>query len=433
MLTARILFLTGALGSGQEVAIPLDEARRAFAEIEAASAEDSGRLWGRELLGPVFFVEPRTRSLVANQPDEQSKLQEKDGLFVGTLPEELGVANTAVQWAGVRWTMVRWSLPENRYARRRLLLHECFHRIQPELGLATSDPPNAHLDTEEGRAWLRLEWRALAEALIRRTELRKRWIEDALLFRAYRRSLFPDAAAQESALERNEGLAEYTGVRLSGWPEWVLADRAAVKLEQEENASGFVRSFAYTSGPAYGLLLDEADEGWRAKLDERSDLGTMLAKALALRPPEDLAGEARRRAERYGGAAVFRAEKERALLRERAIARHRARFVDGPVLLLPLSSVNLTFDPNAVESLGELGSLYGTIRITDVWGILEVDSGGALLARTSAGAFSEARVPAPGEPAGPTVSGDGWTLTLSEGWKLAPGARAGDFTVQRGQ
>jgi hypothetical protein len=29
------------------------------------------------------------------------------------------------------------------------------------------------------------------------------------------------------------------------------------------------------------------------------------------------------------------------------------------------------------------------------------------------------------------IEGDGWTLTLTEGWRLVPSARAGDFTVVR--
>ena len=56
------------------------------------------------------------------------------------------------------------ALPTPRH-RREFMLHELFHRIQPDLGLITLSGQNAHLDTVEGRVWLRLEWRALARAL----------------------------------------------------------------------------------------------------------------------------------------------------------------------------------------------------------------------------------------------------------------------------
>ena len=412
--------------------IPIERAARAFGEIEAASAADGGKLWGHELLGPVLFAERASRAVVANQPDEESKLTEKDGVFVGVLPPEVGIANTSLQWAGVRWTMVVWPLPESRYERAWLLLHECFHRIQPLLPHAGSDPPNAHLDGEAGRAWLRLEMRALAEALVRRSELRERSLEDALLFRAQRRALFPTAATEEAALERNEGLANYTGLVLSGLPEWVLADRAAAKLERDELSDSFVRSFAYATGPGYGVLLDELAPGWRPKVDARSDLAQMLATAISWKAPEALAAEAERRAARYDGAGVFADERERAAHRAELAAAQRARFVDGAVLALPIGSrFSYTFNPNDVSTLEGFGSVYGTAKVTDEWGILEVTSGGLLLLRDSRGMLTGLRVPAPADPDARPLSGDGWTLALADGWTLGAGERAADRVVQR--
>jgi hypothetical protein len=63
--------------------------------------------------------------------------------------------------------------------------------------------------------------------------------------------------------------------------------------------------------------------------------------------------------------------------------------------------------------------------------VLEVESGGALLARDATGRMSAARVPAPGEAEGREISGDGWKLALDEGWALVAGERPGDFTLAR--
>jgi hypothetical protein len=367
---------------------------------------------------------------VTNEPDEQGLLDECDGVFVGTLPEEHLIANTASTWAGRTWTMLIWPLPQSRYARTRLLMHECFHRIQDDLGLPAANPDTNHLDTRDGRTWLRLEWRSLAEALIRRGEDRRQAVADALLFRAYRRSLLPGSAEPERALELNEGLAEYTGLVLCGWPRWILADRAAMRLEEDEAGDRFVRSFAYGSGPAYGILLDEADVHWRSDLDRESDLGRLLGSALELALPEDMAAEAQRRATAYDGRRVITQETERQQEHLLALARHKARFVDGPVLSLPLADgVRYSFNPHGLEALGDLGTVYSTTRVTDRWGILEV-SGGALLSRGPDGMMSEARVPAPAAgQSGPVIEGDGWVLTLADGWRLVPGARPGDWTV----
>ncbi len=68
--------------------------------------------------------------------------------------------------------------------------------------------------------------------------------------------------------------------------------------------------------------------------------------------------------------------------------------------------------------------------MTDVWGILEVDSGGALFLRNPEGLFSGLIVPVPAGVSGPPTAGDGWRLDLAEGWELAPGNRQGDWVVR---
>lgn len=412
--------------------IPLAAAARAFREAEEAAVADGGTLWGHSLVAPILLADPATRAVIANQPDEQERLVERDGVFVGTLPPEIGIANTATEWAGVRWTMVMWPLPENRYARTRLLLHECFHRIQPVLGHGGGDPLSGHLDTEAGRTWLRLEMRALAEACVRREGARRQAIEDALVFRARRRALFPDAAVPEASFERNEGLAEYTGLKLCGLPDWVLADRAAQKLEHDESAASFVRSFAYATGPAYGVLLDELGVEWRPALDAKSDLAALLAGALGWQAPSELGRAAEVGARRHDGAVVAAEERARAADKARLDARHRARFVDGPVLVFPLGArLQYSFDFNAITPLEGAGNVYGVIRIVDEWGILDANAGGALLAPGPNGSPRSAAVPAPSDPATRPLSGDGWNLTLEEGWTLAPGEREGDWRVVR--
>ncbi|HMF16664.1 MAG TPA: hypothetical protein VKE98_05620, partial [Gemmataceae bacterium] len=70
---------------------------------------------------------------MANRPDPQGALKPKDGVWTGTFPDNLNPANTAIDWLGVRWTMVMWPVNDFRQPRERLLVHECFHRIQEGL------------------------------------------------------------------------------------------------------------------------------------------------------------------------------------------------------------------------------------------------------------------------------------------------------------
>ncbi|NOT32405.1 MAG: hypothetical protein HOP15_18320 [Planctomycetes bacterium] len=416
----------------QRPAIDLERAALVFGEAEEAALADDGELWGVSLVGPILFADPRTRGVAANQPDAEGRLREEQGVFVGVLPEEVSIANTGLDWAGVRWTMVMWPPPEERVARTLLVLHESFHRIQPRLAHGLGGPLALHLDSEAGRTWLRLELRALAEALTGPEERRRSALEDALVFRARRRALFHDALAAESGLERNEGLAEYTGLVLCGLDERGRAARAAQRLRGEDSATSFVRSFAYVTGPAYGLLLDAHGGEWRKGIDARTDLSELLASALAWRAPEELIAAAAERATLHGSAEVREDERRRAVERARMESANRARFVEGPVLTLPFgANMTYSFDPNDVTPLAGAGSLYGNARVVDEWGVLDASEDRALFVLAQDGALLAAQVPAPREPGTRPLTGEGWSLSLAEGWTLAPGARAGDWKVVR--
>src|SRR4026209_2117838 len=241
-----VTLLTLAAGAAaQSASIDTKLAARYFQQLKQTSERDGGKTWGVALYGPLLFVDPHSGNVVANQADLEHKLVPQDGVFVGTLPREINPANTAFDWAGVHWTMVMWPVSEFRQPRERLLLHECFHRLQEKLGLPARDAVNAHLDSLNGRIWIQMEWRALERALRQTGPARTAAIADALLFRTYRRSLFPDTAKHENALELNEGLAEYTGVRLSSADLQETVMRADLILRQARNNPTFARSFAY--------------------------------------------------------------------------------------------------------------------------------------------------------------------------------------------
>jgi hypothetical protein len=402
------------------------QAQRYFADVERLSDSDGGRLWGVELYGPTLFVDPATRALVANVPDDTGALRAVGGVYVGSLPPEQNVANTAVEWAGQRWTMVMWPLPADRYARQRLVMHELFHRVQPALGITGSDPANAHLETRDGRIWLRLEWRALEEALLRAGSERTRAVADAVAFRARRHGLFPEGAEEERALEQNEGLAEYTGLTLSGLPATVLADRAAVGLADREGSERLARSFAYGSGPAYGVLLDEAGAEWRERAVAGADLGDLLAEAYGVAAA---AGQAEQRTGAYDHERLIAAETRRADRIAAELTRLREIFLEGPTLrLVPEGSFRYVFDPNGATPLAGVGTVYQASRVSAAWGVLTVTSGGVLLELSELG-ITGVVVPAPADAAEPPLEGEGWRLELAEGWRVVPAERPGSWVV----
>jgi len=428
IIVSLLLFVT--CSAAQSTSIDTKLAAQYFRQLEQTSRRDGGKTWGLSLYGPIIFVDPDSRDVVANQADLQNKLVSRDGVFVGKLPTEKSPANTAIDWAGVHWTMVMWPVSEFRQSRERLLLHECFHRLQEKLGLPARDAVNTHLDTLNGRIWIQLEWRALERALRQTGPARQTAIADALLFRGYRRSLLPGSANNENALELNEGLAEFTGVKLSSSDLQETALRADLILRQARNNPTFARSFAYISGPAYGALLDLSGRPWRASLKPSADLGLLLQQQYQIKINVSEAA-ARSALSRYEGDEIVTVETAQEQKRVQQIAEARKKFLDGPVLILSLSpDVNYSFNPNNVIGIDANITVYPTLRLVDNFGVLTV-SNGALLERGPAGQMARARVPAPQDLSARPLKGDGWSLELANGWEVVPGERPGDLTIRK--
>jgi hypothetical protein len=435
-MTQSIVFLVASLlvsvtgAAAQSGGIDTKLASQYFRQLKETSDRDGGKTWGVPLYGPIMFVDPRSGNVVTNQADLEHKLAPRDDVFVGTLPREMNAANTAIKWAGVHWTMVMWPVSEFRQNRERLLLHECFHRLQEKLGLPARDAVNAHLDTLNGRIWIQMEWRALERALRQTGPAQKAAIADALLFRAYRRSLFPDSAKNENALEVNEGLSEYTGVKLSSADLAETAVRADLILRQARNNATFARSFAYVSGPAYGALLDLSGKPWRVSLKPSADFGVLLAQRYGIRVRMSEAA-ARPAISRYEGEEIVTIETQEDQKRQQQIADARKKFLDGPVLILPLGAdVSYSYNPNNVFGIDASNTVYPTMRLVDAWGVLTV-SNGAWLERNASGNLIRARVPAPSDLSERPLKAEGWSLELANGWEVVPSDRTGDVTVRK--
>ncbi|MBO6574999.1 MAG: hypothetical protein JJ896_06280 [Rhodothermales bacterium] len=372
------------------------DARLVATALTRLAEEDSGHLWGVSLDGPLMIADPDSRLAWATRP--APGFAEEAGFWKGVLPDSVPIANTATDWGEHRWTMMAWPLPETETGLRRLLSHEAFHRIQPQAGLPQEGGSNPHLGSRDGRYWLILEMRALAAAL--RGDASR--VGDALAARNARLAIFPDAASAENALLLHEGLAQYTGLRLSGLDLEAAREAAARDLEEAEDAASFVRTFAYATGPAWGLILDEMRADWRDHIAPDTDLPGLLPIRPAADPDFDSLG------------ATHLAATEDALEAERQ-RRHEMqleRYVTHPHLFLGFRQMQVSFDPGQVETLPDHGQVYQGLRLSDAWGVLEVD-GGALIRQDWSGVV----VPAPGAFASP-ILGDGYTLTLNAGWTL---------------
>jgi hypothetical protein len=422
VVAAIPVYATDSIDPAQAVSI--------FRQAHVICQRDGGALWGHTLCGPMLLVDPDDRSVVTNQADADGLLHRSGSVFIGTLPPSEPISDTTMTWSGTRWCELMWPWPmrEDDEMRHVTLAHELFHRIQgDDLHIGRLDGDNSQLDTLEGRYLIQLEWRALAAALRAATaDERRTAAADAILFRRERYRLFPAAAANEMALESNEGIAEYTGVRLGLQTPAERTRYALRDLASWAEVPSFVRSFAYATGPAYGLLLDRSDPGWirRFVATQRTErFDQRLEVALHLAAP-DLA-QVHARAAVYDPDDRLRASEVAREARNRAqLVEFKKRLIDGPVLTLPLAHAQFEFKPQSLVTLEDIGTVYPTMTLRDDWGTLKVDSGGALVrklprqAAVSASGFDTA-----------TLEGQGFALTLKPGWRIVPGTRDGDLVV----
>jgi hypothetical protein len=397
----RLIVLLLAAATSAHAAIDPVAARGAFGELRTMCDRDAGKMWGVPLCGPTLFVERDTRAVAADT--SSGSLRASDRVFIGTLPKEIGIANTAVDWDGTHWTMVLWPLPADAYARRVILGHESWHRVQEGLGFPLTAPSNAHLDTSGGRTLMQLEWRALAAALRSRGSARKKALGDALHFREVRRATFASAAKDERELEMHEGLAEYSGTKLAEPSVAARVPHLLQALHDAEATPTFVRSFAYASGPAYGAMLEAADPHWTRKLKSDDDFGVLIAQRYHVKASKSVTSNA------YDAVALRAAEEKREAEQQARLQAFQARFVDGQTIVLPLARMNMQFDPNETQSYPGHGTVYPKIHLTDEWGAINVKRGGALISSD----WTKMIVPKP--------PSDDYTLTLADGWEVREG------------
>ncbi len=388
--------------------------------------EEAGKyreMWETDLYGPLLLVDPTTRQLFANFADTAGILQQTGEIYSGILPNEINIANTAVNWNGSRWAMIMLPLPTNKQDRLNLLAHELFHVSQPSLGFRLYNTESNHLDQKEGRVYLRLELEALKKAIQTTDETeRKVHLSHALTFRKYRYLLYPGADTTENLLELNEGIAEYTGSRISGRTKKQASEHFVQHINSFLGNPTFVRSFAYQTIPVYGYLLDHTNRGWNREITGETNLTDYFIKAFDMQLPDDLRKTTDLILKQYGGSTIISEEIGREEKTLKLIAEYKDKFITQPHFELVFERMNVSFDPGNIMPIEDKGTVYPTIRVTDNWGILTVENG-ALMGSN----WDRISVTVPLKSMEESISGDGWRLELKEGYSVSRDESTGNY------
>ena len=152
-----------------------------------------------------------------------------------------------------------------------------------------------------------------------------------------------------------------------------------------------------------------------------SDLGQMLMAALDVTPTANAVEVSAR----YGGMEIRAAEETRNEQRRALVLELRNRFVDGPGLLVP-SGGGGTFNAVGATPIPGAGTVFVLpYRQRGDWGTLEATKG------VMVNEDGTRRLPGPVRIEGTTLTGDGWTVTVAQGWTVRPGPRFGDYQIMR--
>jgi hypothetical protein len=412
-----LLILISCKGKTSESYFTTDKASRCFKDIEEICKRDNGKLWGKNLYGPIMFVERVTRRIITNQPDNEGLLKSKDGVFTGIYPKELVLSNAPVKFGGTQFAMVPLPAEEDEYRIKTRAIHSLFHLFQENDGVIASTFNSTNMDEKEARLWIKLEWKALRKAINTNGEDRQLAIRDALIFRGSNRELYHKYAADENRFETYEGLTTFTYTLLCANSPEEFKSRLFENLDRIYSMQSYARSYGFIHGALYASLLYDRGYDLKKIKSDSFDLGNAVKELYNIDLPvicRDVAGSL---AVNYDIESVNKEEEKRDTDIKESIHSQISIFTEKPVVFLELESPYFDFEPEDIHSLDTLGTLYNSMRVSDNWGKLTVDKGGCLVSnnlkfiRITAKAFKADKN---------HISGDGWHLILNSEWELVP-------------
>ena len=392
-----------------------EKAIQYFGEIKDICDRDNGKLWGKNLYGPLMFVDRPTRKIIANQPDKEGILKFKEGVYTGLYPKEQIINNSQVIFGGSRFATALLPNTEDDYRIRTRAIHGLFHSFQEEEGIMPSFFNIISMDEKESRLWLKLEWKALRKAINTSGEEKQLAIRDALIFRFTNRDLFSRDAPEETRFENYEGLATFTYTMLATNSPEEFKKRIFENLDRVYSFQSYARSYGFIHGALYSTLLYEKGFDFKTVSNDTIDLSNKVKELYKIELPEicrDVAGSI---ALNYQIDAIYKEEEQRVTEIKESLHKQISTFTEKPVVFLDLESPYFDFEPEDIHPLDTLGTLYNSIRVSDNWGKLTVENGGCLISNN----LKYLRITAKGFKAIKNhITGEGWVLILNDDWEI---------------
>ena len=188
----------------------------------------------------------------------------------------------------------------------------------------------------------------------------------------------------------------------------------------------FVRSFPYQTIPVYGYLLSLQQDKWNKSINAGTNLTKFFIHAFGIKLPDNLASAVEMISGSYNGKQIVEEETKREEETKKQIALYKSKFVEQPHFEIAFEQMSISFDPRNIMPLGQYGTVYPTIRVTDKWGVLTV-SNGALISPQ----WDKITISNPEKTVGNKITGDGWILDLEEGYALVKNDDTGNYMLKK--
>jgi hypothetical protein len=388
----------------------MEESMKQTAEI--LNKQESRDLWNVSLNAPIIII---------NHIENKMYFTAIENGEVQTLSEEawnnkVPLANSVFEYDGKKYvSIIHIALMNNSCEGRvNLLTHEIFHLHQNRLGIQNVMSVNYYMDEIQGRTLLQIEMKALQQTLD--GDLQS--LHDALYIRAYRQRLYPEN--NEDLYELNEGLAEYTGAKLS-----MENLRQYVKSRLNYNInSGYTNSFAYATGAAYAVILDELYPQWRYDKDLDKGMVFLIKKSnpqyvitIDNSYLNDLLGK-------YNHDKIMSDEKD-AIMSFGDIASFEALLKSETSKFTIINNgINFSYNPNDRVIALSNAVLLRNITIKGEWGQIAAKSGIVRLNDWTAFYLLP-----PKEIAANVIRGNDYEIQLNNGWRVVDAD--GNFRIER--
>ena len=387
---------------------------------------DNGKLWNGNIWNDNILVLDENEIVYTLRNDLTNTSNDSLLFYKHVKEKTLLHVNTNQEFEGKKWAIVQnYDITPSDSCQTPI--HELFHLYHSkQINIAGNIVE--YLDNYKAKIFLRSEFEALRnciKSLQTNNEIAaKQFLNDAIYFRTKREKQFKNQNHYALELETLEGLASYTGYKLSAYTD--LYRMAILELNGRENPTGLNRSFAYATGLAYGLIFDHFQIKWRTDLKHIYSFREIYNQQKTFK--QSAGGKSENIKQRNNFYEIEREEIRRKLTNDSIRQFYKNLFIEQPVLVVHRDTSDKTyfmsFDMNSTFTLGKEGIIYSDISSSSTnplvfgnfktTGETQIGKTGILITSN----FGKLTFSKPLKIEDNIITGENYVIELNKGWTV---------------